>query len=117
MLGTSSCVRVCYVVAVVVVFVCTYYLSMSTFSHKKGISGYDQRIKRFRSNLGMMFCVHLFLYMMIFILEMIGPPGALGIWGEWLFIFRELGSTGSYFRGAKEQAHNFGDLAKKQKKK
>ena len=27
-----------------------------------------------------------------------GPPGVLGIWGEWLFIFRELGSTGNYFR-------------------
>ena len=49
----------------------------------------------------------------------LGPlPGVLGIWGEWLFIFRELGSTGNYFRGAREQAHNFGDigsLAKKQK--
>ena len=40
--------------------------------------------------------------------------------GEWLFIFRELGSTGNYFRGAGEQAHSFGDLgnsAKKQKHK
>ena len=49
-----------------------------------------------------------------------GPPGVLGIWGEWLFIFRELGSTGNYFRGAREQAHNFGDigsLVKKQKNK
>ena len=48
-----------------------------------------------------------------------GPPGVLGILGEWPFIFRELGSTGNYFRGAREQAHNFGDLgslAKKQKK-
>ena len=47
-----------------------------------------------------------------------GPPGVLGIWGEWLFIFRELGRTGNYFRGSREQAHNFGDLgspAKKQK--
>ena len=47
-----------------------------------------------------------------------GPPGVLGIWGEWLFIFRVLGSTGYYLRGAREQAHNFGDirsLAKKQK--
>ena len=46
------------------------------------------------------------------------PPGVLGIWGEWLFIFRELGSTGNYFRGSREQAHIFGDLgspAKKQK--
>ena len=49
-----------------------------------------------------------------------GPPGVLGIWGEWLFIFRDLGSTGNYFRDAREQAHSFGDLgspAKKQKKK
>ena len=47
-----------------------------------------------------------------------GPPGVLGIWGEWLFILRELRSTGNYLRGAREQAHNFGDigsLAKKQK--
>ena len=47
------------------------------------------------------------------------PHWALGIWGEWLFIFRELGSTGNYFRGAREQAHNFwdiGSLAKKPKK-
>ena len=46
-------------------------------------------------------------------------PGVLGIWGEWLFIFRDLRSTGNYFRGAGEQAHSFGDLgspAKKQKK-
>ena len=43
-----------------------------------------------------------------------------GFWGEWLFIFRELGSTGNYFRGSREQAHNFGDigsLSKKAKKK
>ena len=49
-----------------------------------------------------------------------GPPGVLGILGEWLFIFRELRSTGNYLRGAREQAHNFGDigsLAKKKKKK
>ena len=35
-------------------------------------------------------------------------------------IFRELGSTGNYLRGARKQAHNFGDLgslAKKQKNK
>ena len=52
--------------------------------------------------------------------QQVGPPGVLGIWGEWLFIFRELGSTGNYFMGAREQAHNFGDLgslAKKQKNK
>ena len=52
--------------------------------------------------------------------EDIGAPRVLWIWGEWLFIFRELGSTGNYFRGARDQAHNFGDigsLAKKQKNK
>ena len=31
-------------------------------------------------------------------------------WGEWPFIFGELGSTGNYFQGAGEQALNFGDL-------
>ena len=48
-----------------------------------------------------------------------GPPWVLGIWGEWLFIFRDLRSTGNCLRGAGEQAHSFGDLgspAKKQKK-
>ena len=38
-----------------------------------------------------------------------GLPGVLGSWGEGLFIFRELGSTANYFRGAGEQAHTFGD--------
>ena len=55
----------------------------------------------------------------IYSFQLLGPPGVLGIWGEWLFIFRELGSTGNYFRGAREQAHNFGDiggLAKKAQK-
>ena len=50
----------------------------------------------------------------------LGPPGVLGIYGEWLFIFMELGSTGNYFRGGREQVHNFvdlGSLAKKQKKR
>ena len=41
-----------------------------------------------------------------------GPPGVLGIWGEWLFIFRELGSTCNYFQGFGEQAHSFGDLGR-----
>ena len=45
-----------------------------------------------------------------------GPPGVLGIWGEGLFIFRELGSTAYYFRGAREQAHTFGDLGSTAKK-
>ena len=38
------------------------------------------------------------------------PSGVLGIWGEWLLIFRELGSTGNYFNGGREQVHNFVDL-------
>ena len=45
-----------------------------------------------------------------------GPPGVLGIWGEGLFIFRELGSTANYFRGAGEQAHIIGDLGSTAKK-
>ena len=44
------------------------------------------------------------------------PPGVLGIWGEGLFIFRELGSTANYFRGAGEEAHTFGDLGSTAKK-
>ena len=35
--------------------------------------------------------------------DLVRTPGGL-------FIFRELGSTGKYFRGAGEQAHNFGHL-------
>ena len=46
----------------------------------------------------------------------VGPPGVLGILGEWLFIFRELGSTGNFFRGSREQAHIFGDLGSPAKK-
>ena len=46
-----------------------------------------------------------------------GPPGLLAIWGEGLFIFRELRSTGKHFRGAGEQAHSFGDLGSPTKKK
>ena len=38
-----------------------------------------------------------------------GPPVILGIWGEWLFIFRELRSTSNYFQGFGEQAHSSGD--------
>ena len=46
-----------------------------------------------------------------------GPtPGVLGIWGEWLFIFRELGSTSNYFQGFGEQSHSFGHLGSPAKK-
>ena len=45
-----------------------------------------------------------------------GLPGVLGIWGEGLFIFRELGSTANYFRLAGEQAHTLGDLGSTAKK-
>ena len=48
--------------------------------------------------------------------HIIGPPWVLGIWGEWLFIFRELGSTGNYFQGFGEQALSFGDLGSPAKK-
>ena len=44
-------------------------------------------------------------------------PGVLGIWGEGLFIFRELRSTGNYFRGARKQPHNFRESYTKVKKK
>ena len=40
----------------------------------------------------------------------------MGILGEWLFILGELESTGNYFRGAREQAHNFGDISSLAKK-
>ena len=50
------------------------------------------------------------------ILTIIGPPGVLGIWGEGLFIFRELGNTANYFRGGGEQAYTFGDLGSTAKK-
>ena len=46
----------------------------------------------------------------------LGPPGVLGIWGEGLFIFGELGSTDNYMRGAGELAHTFGDLGSTSKK-
>ena len=39
------------------------------------------------------------------------------IWEEWLFIFRELWSTGNYFQGFGEQAHSFGDLGSTAKSK
>ena len=52
----------------------------------------------------------------LIISEFWGPPGVLGILGEGLFIFRELGSTAEYFRGAGEQAHTFGDLGSTAKK-
>ena len=34
--------------------------------------------------------------------------GPQGFFGEELIIFTELKNTGNYFRGAKEQAHNYG---------
>ena len=40
----------------------------------------------------------------------LGHTGVLRIWGERLFLFRELDSLGNYFRAAGEQAHSFGDL-------
>ena len=46
----------------------------------------------------------------------LGPHGVLGILGEWLFIFRELGSTGNYFQGFGEQVHSFEDLGNPAKK-
>ena len=39
-----------------------------------------------------------------------GPQRYFGIWGEGLFLLRELWSTGNYFRGAEQQTHSFRDL-------
>ena len=47
---------------------------------------------------------------------LLDPPWVLGIWGEWLFIFRELESTGYYFQVFGEQAQSFGDLGSPAKK-
>ena len=44
-------------------------------------------------------------------------PGVWGIWGEWLFLFRELEGTGNYFRGSGEQVHSFGDFGSPPRKK
>ena len=55
------------------------------------------------------------VYITFIILQKLGPE-VLGIWGEGLFIFRELGSTANYFRGAGEQAHTFGELGSTVKK-
>ena len=39
------------------------------------------------------------------------PPGIWGAGqGEVLIIYRELGRTANYFRGAGEQAHTFGEF-------
>ena len=45
-----------------------------------------------------------------------GPPWVWEIWGEWLFIFRELQSTGNYLQGFGKQADSFGDLGSPAKK-
>ena len=58
-----------------------------------------------------------FIYSSCNVLVSRGSLGVLGIWGEWLFIFRELGSTCNCFRGAREQAHSFGDLGSKKIRK
>ena len=49
--------------------------------------------------------------------QKMGPHGDLGTWREWLFIFRELGSTGNYFQELGEQVHNLRDLGSPAKKK
>ena len=48
----------------------------------------------------------------------VGAPRGFGDLGRMAFYFQGAGSNGNYLRGAREQAHNFGDLgslAKKQK--
>ena len=46
----------------------------------------------------------------------VGAPGVLSFWGEGRLIFRELGSTGNYFKEAEEQAQSFGFLGSPAKK-
>ena len=51
--------------------------------------------------------------------RIMGAPRGFGDLKRMTIYFLKLGSTGNYFRRAREQAHNFGDigcLAKKQKK-
>ena len=45
-----------------------------------------------------------------------GAPRGLGDLGRKAIYFRGACSTGNYFRGAGEQAHNFGDLGSPAKK-
>ena len=54
--------------------------------------------------------VHLQFIHLIKSVSDMGPPEVLGIWVEWLSIFRGLGSTGNYFQVFGEQVHSFGDL-------
>ena len=49
-----------------------------------------------------------FLIFAVFLTFIIGAPEIIGIWREWLFIFREMGSTGNYFQGFWKQAHSLG---------
>ena len=52
--------------------------------------------------------------------SIIGAPRSFGVWGELVFIFMNLGSTGNHFQGFGEHARSFGDLgspAKRKKKK
>ena len=63
--------------------------------------------------------VHLQFINLVKSVSDLGPPGFLGIRGERLFFFSELGSTGNYFQVFGEQVHSFGELgipAKKLKK-
>ena len=95
----------------------TFYGSLGNLVKK-----YTQKDLHIRStiSLNVFYCNNLHVHVCNGVGPQVGPPGVLGIWGEWLFIFRELGSTVYYFWGALEQGHNLGDLgslAKKQKNK
>ena len=58
-------------------------------------------------------CMHAYIWTYVW------APWVLGIWGEGIhvFIFRELGGTGNYFKGAREQPHGFGNLGSPVKSK
>ena len=51
-----------------------------------------------------------------FVVNKIEAPCVFGSRGEGQYIFRELGNTDNFLRGAGEQAHTFGDLGALPKK-
>ena len=78
------------------------YIQMRTNQNDKGLNIYG--------------CAPFLVFRLTIQLRGGAPPGVWGIRGEGLFIFRELGSTNNYFKGAGEQAYTFGDLRSTAKK-
>ena len=61
------------------------------------------------------YCVHALMLIYSFAIPM-GPRG-FGDLGRMAIYFQGAGSTGNYFRGAREQAHSFGDPCQKKQNK